>query len=129
MADYIRDLENFPDANHWYAAKTLGLEPATLAAMARRGLVEVQKRPSKCNLYRRVSALGSYQKIVKIAKMRDTDLLSLKDPNAHLGMLCQIKAGLIYDCWGNQLPSAEVNKFQLIWDSDAQDWVSLEKFL
>lgn len=119
MADYVNELLNFP-SNDWYTAKALDLSAAILNAMERRGLVEVNRAVSP-HLYR-TKGIGVYQKIVQLARSLDTDLLSVKRSSERLGMLCQIKQGLIYDCWGNQY---DVTGVDLYWDNDTSHWVPL----
>ena len=119
MADYVNELSNFP-SNDWYTAKALNLAAATLNAMERRGLVEVNRAVSP-HLYR-TKGIGVYQKIVQLARSLDTDLLSVKRSSEPLGMMCQVKQGLIYDCWGNQY---DVTGADLYWDNDTSHWVPL----
>ena len=59
--------------------------------------------------------LLKYQKIVQLARELDTDLISVKRSSEPLGMMCQIKQGLIYDCWGNQY---DVTGVDLYWKGE-----------
>lgn len=121
MVDYIEELSNFPFYGVWYTAKELNLSAATLRAMARRNLVEVNKTTSPHH-YRIKETMGEYQKIVQLAKELDTDLISVKRSSEPLGMLCQIKQGLIYDCWGNKY---DVTGVDLYWSKEKRDWIKL----
>ena len=121
MADYIKELSNFPFHNIWYTAKELNLSAATLRAMIRRNLVEVDKTTSP-HRYRTKETMGEYQKIVQLARELDTDLISVKRSSEPLGMMCQVKQGLIYDCWGNQY---DVTGVDLYWSKEKSDWVKI----
>ena len=121
MADYIKELSNFPFPGIWYTAKEVNLSAATLGAMIRRNLVEADKSTSPYR-YRIKETMGEYQKIVQLARELDTDLISLKRSSEHLGMMCQVKQGLIYDCWGNKY---DVTGVDLYWNKEKSDWVKI----
>lgn len=117
MADYVKELSNFPNTSGWYTAKEIDLSSAVLRAMERRQLIEVDKKffPHRY----RAKGIGVYQRIVKLAQQLDTDMISLKRSTAHLGMLCQVKQGLIYDCWGKHY---DVTGIDLYWNAGKGDW-------
>ena len=120
MANYTNELLNFPTADTWYTAKEIDLSSATLRAMERRQLVEVDRTVSPHRY--RVKGIGVHQKIIQLAQELDTDLISLKRSSEPLGMMCQVKQGLIYDCWGSQY---DVTGVDLYWDNDTSHWVPL----
>ena len=120
MANYINELLNFPTADTWYTAKEIDLSSATLRAMERRQLVEVDRTVSPHRY--RVKGIGVHQKIIQLAQELDTDLISLKRSSESLGMMCQVKQGLIYDCWGKHY---DITGIDLYWSKEKNDWAKL----
>lgn len=120
MANYTNELSNFPSADTWYTAKEIDLSSATLRAMERRQLVEVDRTTSPHRY--RMKGIGVHQKVIQLAQELDTDLISLKRSSEPLGMMCQVKQGLIYDCWGNQY---DVTGVDLYWSKEKSDWVKI----
>ena len=114
MANYTNELSNFPTADTWYTAKEIDLSSATLRAM------EVDRTVSPHRY--RVKGIGVHQKIIQLAQELDTDLISLKRSSEPLGMMCQVKQGLIYDCWGNQY---DVTGVDLYWNKEKGDWIKI----
>lgn len=80
-------------------AREIGLAAATLGAMARRGLVEVQNcSPKK---YRKINnpAINIYRLLEENKDDYDTYFTLCKE-GAPYGMLCSMHEGKILDCWG-----------------------------
>ena len=81
-------------------AKEIGLAPATLGAMVRRGMVEATNTSPK--RYRRIDnvAIKVYQLCEENKHKYDTYFTVFKK-DKELGMLCSISNNNIVDCWGN----------------------------
>jgi hypothetical protein len=93
-------------------ASTIGLAAATLAAMARRGLVEVL--PGKPNKYRRIEnpAIKIYQ-LLEENKDDYDEFFVLRKKDVALGMFCWLKSGEVVDCWGNKYDLSNVIALEL----------------
>lgn len=93
-------------------ASAIGLAAATLAAMARRGLVEVL--PGKPNKYRRIEnpSIKIYQLLEEHNNEFD-EFFTLRKKDAALGMLCWLKNGEVVDCWGNKYDLSDVVVLEL----------------
>lgn len=92
-------------------ASEIGLAAATLGAMARRGLVEVED--GKPKRYRKSNgpAAKIYQLCDENKKDYDT-YFTLRKSTERLGMLCSISNNVIVDCWGNPYDLTNVNKIE-----------------
>ena len=93
-------------------ASTIGLAAATLAAMARRGMVEVL--PGKPNKYRRIEnpAIKIYQ-LLEENKDDYDEFFTLRKKDKPFGMLCWLKGGEIVNCWGNKYDLSDVITLEL----------------
>lgn len=89
-------------------AREIGLAAATLAAMARRGLVEVLDSVPK--QYRRIDSIAAkiYQLCEENKKYYDT-YFSLRKKDHDIGMLCSISNNTIVDCWGNKYDLTDID--------------------
>lgn len=80
-------------------AREIGLAAATLGALARRGLVEVQegspKKYKKSN-----NSTAQIYRLCDLNKDDYEDYFTLYKENAPYGMLCSITDNKIVDCWG-----------------------------
>lgn len=92
-------------------AKEIGLAPATLLAMGRKGLIEVKDTSPKT--YRRINSVAAkaYYLCDKHANEYETYFM-LNNPKRRYGMLCSIISDTICDCWGNPLPLSEYTTIQ-----------------
>lgn len=112
---YSQHLQNFPQFNVWYTAKQVNLSASTLRAMERRNLVEINNTCSP-HLYKAISQQENntnhtiYSAILNLAK---NGFIVLKRTDEKIGMLCQIKGGLIYDCWNKPYTNLSKVKFYL----------------
>ena len=89
-------------------ASTIGLAAATLAAMARRGFVEI--KDTKPKQYRRVEspAIRVYQ-LCEENKGDYETFFTLWKKDAPYGMFCSMdRSGDILDCWGNKYDLTDV---------------------
>ncbi len=94
------DISNYNKVPDEFAtAKEIGLAAATLGAMARRGLVEVQNTTPKKYRKNNSPAIKIYQLCEENKNKYDT-YFTLRKKDQKLGMLCSIDNGTIVDCWG-----------------------------
>ena len=94
-------------------AREIGLAPQTLAALYRRGLVDVLDTVPK--QYKRKN--GSSVKIYQLCEENSKNLFGstyfiLYKSNQDLGMLCSISNNTIVDCWGNFYSLENVNRIK-----------------
>jgi len=92
-------------------AREIGLAAATLGALARRGLVEVQDSSPK--KYRK--ATNPAIKIYMLCEENKNDYdtyFTLRKSTEKLGMLCSISNNTIVDCWGKPYDLTNVNKIE-----------------
>lgn len=88
-------------------AKEIGLAAATLCAMARRGMVEVQDGSPK--RYRRiVSILPRILEVLEANKDKYREYFTLRKKDERLGMFCRVKNGEILDCWDKKYDLTDV---------------------
>lgn len=92
-------------------AREIGLAAATLAAMARRGFVEIKNTTPK--QYRRITtpAIKIHQLCEENKEDYDT-YFTLRKSNQPLGMLCSISNAVILNCWGNPYDLTDVCKIE-----------------
>ena len=92
-------------------AREIGLAAATLGALARRGLVEVQDGSPK--KYRKSTnpAIKIYMLCEENKDDYDT-YFTLRKSTERLGMMCSISNNTIVDCWGNTYDLTNVNKVE-----------------
>lgn len=92
-------------------ASEIGLAAATLGAMARKGLVEVQEgRPKR---YRKLN--NSVARIYQLCEENKDDFdtyFTLRKKDEPLGMLCSISGSSIVDCWGKAYDLTNVCKVE-----------------
>ena len=90
-------------------AKEIGLAAATLCAMARRGMVEVQecspKKYRRCN-----SILPRILEVLDANKDKYGEYFTLRKKGEKLGMFCRVKNGEILDCWDKKYDLTNVNQ-------------------
>ena len=80
-------------------AKEIGIAAATLGAMARRGLIEVQD--GKPKRYRRnCGIIAKIYSLLELHKDKYGDYFILHREGEKLGMMCYLKSGHIVDCFG-----------------------------
>lgn len=92
-------------------AKEIGLAAASLLALARRGLVEIQDGSPK--KYRK--ATNPAAKIYMLCEENKNDYdtyFTLRKSTEPLGMLCSISNNTIVDCWGKPYDLTNVNKIE-----------------
>jgi hypothetical protein len=92
-------------------AREIGLAAATLGALARRGLVEIQDGSPK--KYRKVN--NSTAQIYALCEENKNDYdtyFTLRKSTEKLGMLCSISNNTIVDCWGKPYDLTNVNKVE-----------------
>lgn len=82
-------------------AKDIGLAPQTLAAYARRGMVEATNTSPK--QYRRIdnSAVKVYE-FLAANRNKYNQYFTLYKLGEPLGMMCSIVGGEVVDCWGKK---------------------------
>lgn len=92
-------------------AKEIGLAPATLGAMVRRGLVEVLT--GKPNKYRRIpnKAVTIYQ-LLEQNKDDFEEFFMLHRKDAPYGMMCSLQKGEIVDCWGERMDLSDIDRLE-----------------
>ena len=93
-------------------ARQIGLAPATLGAMARRGLIEVKDTTPK--QYRKNNSPAA--KIYRLLEQNKEDYdnyFTLRKSNEKLGMLCSILNNTVVDCWGSPYDLSSVTKLEL----------------
>ena len=89
-------------------AREIGMAPATLGAMARRGFVEVLDTSPK--MYRRISSAGA--KVYELYEQHKTDYFVLYKHNAPIGMLCSMSNGSVVNCYGGPYDLTGVTKIR-----------------
>jgi hypothetical protein len=82
-------------------AKEIGLAPQTLAAYARRGMVESTNTTPK--MYRRIdnSAAKVYE-FLTANRNKYKQYFTLHKYGEQLGMMCSLVGGEVVDCWGKK---------------------------
>lgn len=86
--------------NDFQTAREIGLAAATLGAMARRGLVEVQDGSPKKYRRNNSDAIKIYY-LCDIYSDQYDEYFTLYKTGAPYGMLCSMNNGTIVDCYGN----------------------------
>lgn len=92
-------------------AREIGLAAASLLALVRRGLVEIQDGSPK--KYRK--ATNPAVKIYMLCEENKNDYdtyFTLRKSTESLGMLCSISNSTIVDCWGKPYDLTNVNKIE-----------------
>ena len=94
--NYFSIWKEMPKDN-WATAKEIGVAPATLAAMVRRNMVEATNSSPK--QYRRVITNATILEM--LLSYIPSVTIGLYSEGADVGMLCPVKNGKVYDCWGD----------------------------
>ena len=92
-------------------AREIGLAAATLLAMSRRGLIEVQDGSPK--RYRRTD--NPSVKVYMLCEQNKDDYdtyFTLRKSTERLGMLCSISNNTVVDCWGKPYDLTNVNRVE-----------------
>lgn len=95
MANYIEFWKQMP-ANEWISAKELGVAPASMTAMVRRNMVEATNTSPK--KYRRIVSPNFV--LFLLYEHMPREFVGIQLAGEELDMLCTIKNGKVYDCWG-----------------------------
>ena len=96
-------------------AKEWGVAPATLCAMARRGLVN--KSNSSPAKYAKLPLADTYCNIMKYVD--EYNMVDIYKDGEQLGMLCLIKGNDILDCYGESYDITGVSG-RLVWDDSGK---------
>ena len=97
--------------NKYLTAKEIGMAPATLIAMGKKGLVDVRDTSPKT--YCRVNSIAAkvYYMCEKHKNEYENYFIIYKSNRAY-GMLCSIIGGTICDCWGKPFPLTDCISIQ-----------------
>lgn len=95
--------------NKWATAKEIGVAPATLTAMARRNIVTTTDTSPK--QYKRIITNATVLEMLLFYYPAET--FGLYKADETLGMLCTIKSGNVYDCWGNSFDLLSAAKVRI----------------
>lgn len=93
-------------------AREIGLAAATLGAMARRGFVEVLDGSPKKYRKKDASAALTILQLCEENKNDYDEYFHLRKKNEKLFMLCSLKDGIVYDCWGHPYDVADVERVE-----------------
>lgn len=95
--------------NKWATAKEIGVAPATLTAMVRRNMVEATDTSPK--QYKRIITNATVLEMLLF--YYPVEMVGLYKADETVGMLCIIKSGKVYDCWGNSFDLSSAAKVRI----------------
>ena len=99
-------------ANEWKTAKELGVAPATLAAMVRRNYAKASNTSPK-TYCREMSSAAVLAFLLEKHKDIFTGFVGISCYNNKLAMLCTVKDGVVYDCYGNVFDISDAYKIRI----------------
>lgn len=103
MADKYLVIYDKMEAGVHYTAKDLGVAPASMTAMVRRGLVEdcggKPKQYTKIDNSKMKTIRDFYEQYRHDVPLGDTDYFTLFKKGETLGMCCHFDGGLVKDCY------------------------------
>lgn len=107
--DYM-EIYNSMEFDKTYKAADLKVSPASMTAMAKRGLVE--KINTKPLSYRK--KVNNTSKILELLKQNSTaDYFVIFIKGQKLGMMCSLKNGSIVDCYGKVYDASTAEKLRV----------------
>ena len=109
MAVDYEKIWNSMEYDKQYTAAQLGVAPASMTAMARRGFVKtIDTKPKQY-----VKILSVVPKILEIVKKENPTHFCLHKENAPYGMLCSLGNNKILDCYGNEYDTTNVVELEV----------------
>lgn len=108
MSDYSAIWRQMP-SNKWLTAKEIGVAPATMTAMVRRNMVEASNTsPRK---YRRLMTPNVVLEF--LLSYLPCEFAGIYSEGEEIGMLCTVKNGRVFDCWGEPYDISTAIKVRL----------------
>ena len=92
--------------NKWSTAKELGYAPATMTAMMRRNMVEATDTSPK--QYKRIITPNTVLEMLLF--YMPTEFVGVYNSDKEIGMLCSVKNGKLFDCWGESFDISSAAK-------------------
>ena len=109
MAVDYEKIWNSMEYDKQYTAAQLGVAPASMTAMTRRGFVKaIDTKPKQY-----VKILSVVPKILEIVKKEKPTHFCLYKENAPYGMLCSLGNNKILDCYGNEYDTNNVVELEV----------------
>lgn len=90
----------------WSTAKELGYAPATMTAMVRRSMVEATDTSPR--QYKRIITPNTILEMLLF--YMPVEFVGVYNNGEKIGMLCSVKDGKLYDCWGESFDLSSAAK-------------------
>ena len=104
MSNYFNIWQSMPQ--DWATAKEIGVAPATMTAMVRRNMVAVTDTSPR--QYRRI--ITPYVVLDMLLPYMPREFVGIYKKNEKIGMLCTVKNGRVFDCWGEPYDISDAAK-------------------